>query len=210
MPCARAMRPTTRHRRPRSTCRSSGLCTRTASSRISSVTVLPSFSPAVAASVRSAAAVRPCGRSPCPMSPRRDVQLDERRAACAATRRRARRRADRPAPSPALRRRRARRSRRVAGAHLRLGRRGRGGRGDRRQMTRDQRAHRIRRLRALARSSSRRAPSRRRRAPAWCADCSVRGFRRSELSRAARESVTTTRKNGRFLEPARRKRIATI
>jgi hypothetical protein len=30
------------------------------------------------------------------------------------------------------------------------------------------------------------------------------------LSRAARESITTTRKNGRFFDPARRKRIATI
>src|SRR5262249_22022109 len=30
------------------------------------------------------------------------------------------------------------------------------------------------------------------------------------LSRAARESVTTTRKNGRFFDPARRKRITTM
>ncbi len=59
MPCAPGDAPDHRHLVP-----GHGL-----PSRISSVTVLPSFSPAVAASVRSAAAVRPCLPITRPSSP---------------------------------------------------------------------------------------------------------------------------------------------
>ena len=65
-PCGRAMRPTTAIS---SQVRSSVVTCHGRPSRISSVTVLPSFSPAADASVRSAAAVRPCLPMTRPSSP---------------------------------------------------------------------------------------------------------------------------------------------